>query len=166
MNWYCLHAKPRREENLVAYCRDQLELETFYPRLRQHRRIRRVWRTVTGPLFPRYAFCRFDPKISYRAVRYAKDAIGIVHFGGRPAVVADAVIEHLKSWAGETGDVIVAQPALQNGDPVEIIDGPMRGLSAVILRSSSDRERVEILLSLLQCEAQVVISRTQVRRVV
>ena len=165
MNWYCLHIKPRQEEKLVDYCREQLGLETFYPRLRQNKRIRRVWRNVTGPLFPRYAFCRFDIGLSYRAVRYAPNAIGVVHLGNRPSIVADGLIDQLKEWAGGNGEVITAPPAMKAGDPVEITTGPMQGLTAVILRTSSDRDRVEILLSLLQCEAQVVISRTQLRRV-
>lgn len=163
MNWYCVHTKPRREKTLVAYCQEQLGLEAFYPLLRQHRRIRRVMRSVSSPLFPRYAFCRYDPAISYRAVRYAPDALGVVQLGDQPTIVGDDLIEELKLWTGE-GAVI--ESTLQPGDPVEIVEGPMRGLTAVVMRAASDRDRVEILLSLLQNHAQVVISRTQIKRAV
>jgi transcriptional antiterminator RfaH len=142
-----------------------LRLETYFPRLRRQKTIRRVRRIVTSPLFPRYLFCRFDPSLHYRAVRYSPDVIDVVSFGERPALVDDAIITGLKSWAGEAVDVITVQPGLRPGDLVEITDGPMRGLEAVILHERSDRDRVAVLLSILECSAQVLISRAQLRRV-
>ena len=164
LSWYCLHTKPQKEAQVAAYCRENLQLETYFPRLRQYRTIRRVRRLVTAPLFPRYLFCRFDPATSYRAVRYAPDALDIVHFGERPAVVDDGLIANLQSWAGDALDIISIRPPLKPGDAVEIIDGPMRGLSATILYIQDDRDRVAILLSILQCGAQMTISRSQIQK--
>jgi len=161
MNWYCVHTRPLKEEQAAAFCRVTLGLETYYPRLKRQKTIRRVRRIVTGPLFPRYLFCHFDMALYYRAVRYAPEVIDVVSFGGKPAVVEDVLIEELRSWAGEAVDVITLQPSLRPGDRVEITDGPMRGLQAVILRGRDDRERVTVLLSILECRAQMMISRTQ-----
>jgi len=166
MNWYCVHTRPQKEEQAAGYCRETLGLETYYPRLRRQKTIRRVRRVVTGPLFPRYLFCRFDLAPHYRAVRYAPEVIDVVSFGGNPAVVEDALIEELRGWAGEGVDVITLQPSLRPGDRVEITDGPMRGLQAVILHGRDDRERVTVLLSILECRAQMMISRTQLARIV
>lgn len=165
MNWYCVHTKPQKEEQVAYYCRDTLHLETFYPRLRQYRTVRSSRRIVTGPLFPRYLFCRFDPAVSYRAVRYAPETVDLVHFGGALAVLKDSLISELKQWAGDAVDVITIRPDLRPGDSVEIIDGPLRGLPAVILYTNDERDRVAILLSLLQCGAQMTISRSKLRRV-
>ncbi len=165
MNWYCVHTRPQREEQAAGYYRETLGLETYYPRLRRQKTIRRVRRIVTGPLFPRYLFCRFDLAPHYRAVRYAPEVIDVVTFGGGPAVVEDALIEELRSWAGEGVDVITLQPSLRPGDRVEITDGPMRGLQAVILHGRDDRGRVTVLLSILECRAQMMISRTQLARI-
>jgi transcriptional antiterminator RfaH len=162
--WYCIHTRPQKEAQVAAYCQETLQLETYFPKLREHRTIRRVRRVVTVPLFPRYLFCRFDLAPSYRAVRYAPDAINVVHLGEKPAVVDDQLIEELRGWAGEALDVISIRPPLRPGDAVEIIDGPMRGLSAVILHSSDDRDRVAILLSILQHGAQMTISRSQIKK--
>lgn len=165
MNWYCVHTKPSKEAQAVAHLRTTLGLDTYFPRLKQQRTIRRLRRVVTRPLFPRYFFCRFDLSAGYRAVRYAPDVIDVVSSGEDPAVVADVIIAELKSWAGEAVDVITLGPGLQPGDLVEITDGPMRGLQAVILRQRSDRDRVAVLLSMLECGAQMIISRTQLARV-
>ncbi len=165
MNWYCVHTKPQRELQTATYIQEMLGLETYFPRLKQQKTIRRVRRIVVSPLFPRYLFCRFDPGFRYRAVRYSPDVIGVVSFGERPAVVDDAIIDELRDWAGEALDVITIQAGLRVGDRVEITDGPLRGLQAVILHERSDRDRVAVLLSLLECGAQMTISRSQLARV-
>ena len=127
MNWYCIHTRPLKETGVVTYLEEMLGLETYFPRLRRQKTIRRVRRVVTGPLFPRYLFCRFDLSDRYRAVRYAPEVIDVVSFGERPAVVDDAMIAELRNWAGEAVDVITIQPTLRPGDQVEITDGPCVG---------------------------------------
>jgi transcriptional antiterminator RfaH len=159
MNWYCLHTKPQRESQVESYCRHTLGVETYYPQLRVYRTIRRVRRLVVGPLFPRYFFCRFEPAHSFRAVRYAPESLGIVNVGGEPAIVADSLIAELRQWAGNTLDQCAVRPSLCSGDAVEITEGPLRGFSAVILRADDDRDRVAILLSLLNSGATTTIRR-------
>lgn len=163
MNWYCVHTKPQKEAQVAAYLKDTLNLETYYPRLREYRTIRRVRKLITAPLFSRYLFCRFDPSRDYRSVRYAPDAIDVVHGGSKPAIVQDPLIEELKKWAGEAFDIIAIKPPLRAGDQVQVTEGPLQGLPATILHTSEDQERVSILLSFLQSGAQMVVNRTQVR---
>lgn len=165
MNWFCVHTRPLKEAQIASYLREMLGLETYFPRLKRQKTIRRVKRVVVSPLFPRYLFCRFDLAARFRAVRYAPDVIDVVSFGDRPAVVGDAMIEELKGWAGEAVDIITIQPSLRPGDLVEITDGPMRGLQAVILHDRNDRDRVAVMLSILECGAQMTISRSQLARV-
>jgi len=161
MTWYCIHAKPKKEPRIARYLRDNLGLDTYFPRLRRQKTIRRVKRVVTEPLFPRYVFCRFDFAQTYRAVRYAPDVIDLVSFGAIPAPVDDALIDGLKSWAGEVVDVITLQPRLNPGDRVEITDGPLRGLQAVLVNQSTGRERVAVVLSILERNVQIMINRWQ-----
>jgi transcription antitermination factor NusG len=166
MNWYCVHTKPQKEHLVAAFLQENLGLETYFPRLRQQKTIRRVRRVVTSPLFPRYLFSRFDPSSHYRPVRYAPEMIDVVNFGGRPAVVGDSMIDELRIWAGEEVDLITLQPDFRPGDRVEIIDGPMRGLPAIILHSNNDSDRVAVLLSLLESSAHLHINRSQLARAV
>lgn len=166
MNWYCVYTRPRKEELVAIHCRDVLGLETYYPRLRRHKTIRRVRKEVEDPLFPRYFFCRFDLPLFYRAISYAPEALGLVKAAGEPATVAETIIDELKSWAGPAGDMFTLKPSLHAGDAVELIDGPMRGISATILRTSDDDDRVALLLSILECGAQMIVNRCQIRAVV
>ncbi len=165
MNWYCLHTRPLKEVHVESYCRGSLGLETYFPRIKQHRTIRRVRRVVVSPLFPRYLFVRFDPALSYRAARYCPEVINIVHNGNTPAIVEDSLINELKGWVDTELDNLSLRPSLRPGDPVQIVGGPMQGVSAVILRASDEQDRVTILLSILQHGAQLTLSRDQIERI-
>ncbi len=159
--WLCVHTRPRKEAGAEQYCRDVLGLDTYYPKLKRLKIIRRVKRSVIGPLFPRYFFCRLNLTRNFRAVQYAPQVLGVVGFGGRPTVVDDAIIHQLQQWAGETVDVVTVRPGLRAGDLVEISDGPLRGLQAIVLQEMSDRDRVAVLLSTLGCQARLIVSRSQ-----
>jgi transcriptional antiterminator RfaH len=163
VHWYCLHTKPQKEEPVASFCSAQLGLETYYPRLRQYRTIRRKRRLVIRPLFPRYLFCRFDAGDLFRAVSYAPDMVEIVSAGSTPTIVATDLIEGLKSWAGNEVDILTLQPAMRVGDQVEITNGPMRGLSGTILKESAESVRVTILLSFLLNGAHLNVERTDLR---
>lgn len=163
-SWYCVHTRPQGELRVASWLDNQLGLETYFPRLVRQKTIRRVEKVVTGPLFPRYLFCRFDIASHFRAVRFAPDVIDVVAFGGGPALVRDSIITELKTWAGDAIDHIVLQPEFRPGDPVQITAGPLRGLQAVILDGRTDRDRVAVLLSLLNCEARTVIDRGLIAR--
>lgn len=165
MPWYCLHTKPLKEAHVAAHCREPLGLETYFPQLRVYRSIRRVRRLVVGPLFPRYLFCRFDAGASYRAVRYAPDVLDIVHVGQAPVVVDDALIFSLRQWAGDALDESAILPTLRPGSRVEITDGPLRGLTAIIAHAQDGEDRVAILLTLLQHGTRMTISRDQLKAV-
>lgn len=164
VHWFCVYTKPQREAFVAAYCRETLGLEAYLPQVQQHRTIRRKRQLVTSPLFPRYLFCRFDINLSYRAVRYAPDALDLVHIGARPAMVDDGLVGELRSWAGGESEVITLESDLAVGDAVEVTDGPMRGLTATILQVDDARDRIALLLSILE-GAQLTLSRSQVRRV-
>jgi transcriptional antiterminator RfaH len=162
MDWYCIHTKPQKESAVEFYIRRELALETYYPRLKRQKTIRRVKRWIIGPLFPRYVFCRLDLDTHYRGVRYAPAAIDFVTFGERPTAIGDDVINELKGWAADAVDIITIQPRLKCGDIVEITDGPLQGLRAIVERDMTDRERVTILLSTLAYQARAVVTRSQV----
>lgn len=159
VNWYAIHTKPR-QETLAESGLQREGVETFHPKLCRKRTIRRVRKWTTGPLFPGYIFGRFDIRQSARLVKYATGVTNIVSFGGKPAVVEDAIIQTIRSHAQE--DVVTAQPQqFKPGDIVEIQEGPLRGLLGIFEREMSDRDRVVVLLDALAKGARVELSREQ-----
>jgi len=156
MNWYCIHTKPQRENYAAEQLAENLSLEVYFPRIRRQKIVRRMRRVVAEPLFPQYLFCRFDLLTEYRAVRYTREVTDVLNFGQNPAVVSDTLIEELKSWSC-AADQTSAEPIFSCGERVEIIDGPMQGLEAVIMRERRGGDRVAVLLSILGCDAQLTI---------
>ncbi len=166
MNWYCIHTKPKKEILVERYLNDELQLETYYPRLRRKKTIRRVRREVLEPLFPRYLFCRLSLADSFRAVTYGRDVIGVVTAGNQPIEVDAGIIQQLKEWAGVGEDIISFEPkALEKGDAVKITAGPMQGLEATFLQEATREERVAILLNLMNTDVQLNIDRDYIEAV-
>jgi len=163
MHWYALHTKPR-QETLAQSSLQREGLETFFPKLRRRRTIRRVRKWVTGALFPGYIFARFDAVQSGRLAKYANGVTNIVSFGGQPAIVEETIIAAIRAHADD--DVVTVQPVqFHPGDVVEIQVGPLRGLQGVVEREMSDHDRVIILLDTLAQGTRVQVSREQLERI-
>jgi transcriptional antiterminator RfaH len=96
IHWYAVHTKPRAEL-LAQRALDREHIQTFYPKLKQRKTIRRVRRWITSPLFPSYIFARFDLAQSGRLVQYANGVANLVSFGGKPAIVEDQLIHIVQS---------------------------------------------------------------------
>jgi transcriptional antiterminator RfaH len=162
MNWYAVHTKPR-QEHLAQTSLQREGVETFYPKLKRKKTIRRVRRWVVGPLFPSYIFAKFDLAQSGRLVKYANGVIKIVSFGGKPATVDQSIIDAVAAHCVEN-TVTIQPPALRPGDVVEIQEGPLRGLCGVFERELSGSERVVILLQSIAAAARVEVSREQLEK--
>jgi transcriptional antiterminator RfaH len=163
MNWYAVHTKPR-QESLAQTSLEREGIETFFPKLKRKRTIRRVRRWVTGALFPNYLFARFDSERSGRLVKYANGVINIVSFGGRPARVEDAILDEIRRRA--EADVVTLTPAtFQPGDRVEIQEGPLRGLQGIFRQELRGSQRVAIMLEMLQSSAVVQVNPDSLARV-
>lgn len=161
--WYAIHTKPRFE-SLVQTNLQREGIETFFPKLKTKRAIRRQFKWVTGPLFPCYIFARFEISRSNRLVKYANGVTNIVSFGGKPAAVEEAIILAILAHCEQ--DVVTIQPpTLRSGDAVEIQEGPFRGLQGIFEHELSGSERVSILLECLGKGARVEVSRGQLEKI-
>lgn len=162
MNWYAVHTKPRQESVAQTSLRRE-GVETFLPKLRQRRTIRRVRRWVTGPLFPSYLFARFEAEQSGRLVKYANGVTGIVSFGGKPAAVEETILAEIRARAKDEL-ITLPPPTFRTGDVVVIQDGPLRGLQAVFERPLTGPHRVAVLLKLITGQARAEVSLDSIAR--
>ncbi len=87
--WYAVCCKPRQE----AIAEENLLRQGFHvnlPRIRIRRHRRGQWIDAIEALFPRYLFIRIDPyRCNTAPVRSTRGVVGLVRFGGQPAVVPD-----------------------------------------------------------------------------
>jgi transcriptional antiterminator RfaH len=156
MDWYAVHTKPHQED-VAELNLQRLGVETFFPRLKQDKVLRRRRQSVTGPLFPGYLFARFNLDTHYRAVNYAQGVRRMVTFGAAPVSVAEEVIDSIKSRACD-GYVTMQPPSFKPGQVVRIHEGPLRGLEAVFEQEMSDHQRVVLLLQTLSYSARIVVN--------
>lgn len=113
-----------------------------------------------SPLFPGYLFVRFEAAALLAKVQLTRGVHRVVGFGEYATAVGDDVVALIRSRIGEDGFVRLAP--LRPGDPVQIMDGPLRSLEGIFERSSKSHDRVLILLAAIGCRAE--LPRTFVRK--
>ena len=131
--WFCLKSQPKHEHIAAAHLRQNSAVGVFLPRIRFKRATRQgtVW--VTEALFPGYLFARFDWQSTLRLVQHSRGVRGVVHFGERWPAIPEAIIRDLQQAVG-TEELRTIPENLKPGDEVEITEGAMRGLRAVVSR--------------------------------
>jgi transcriptional antiterminator RfaH len=159
LRWYAVQTKPKQESRADANLR-RWGLETLAPWLREPRRGASDAYSIV-PLFPGYIFSRFDASILLAKVRLTRGVRGVIGFGEYATPVDDAIVEIVRSRLGADGFVRVAEP--KPGDPVTIVDGPLRSLEGVFYSDLGGRDRVLILLTTLNAQVRVQVAKAFVR---
>ena len=159
--WFCLKTQPKREHLAATALRRQFGVECFSPRLRFRKMTQRgpVW--FIEAMFPGYLFAKFVYSEQHRAVEASHGIQGIVHFGDHLATLPENVVASLQSRVGEE-EIVTIDSSLKVGQPVEIIEGPFRGLEAVITRLLPAKERIRVLFELVGRSVEMEISTAQV----
>jgi transcriptional antiterminator RfaH len=162
--WYAVCCKPRQEavaeENLLRQ-----GFHVYLPRIRIRQRRRGQWTDAVEVLFPRYIFIRIDPlRRSTATVRSTRGVVGLVRFGGRPAVVPDAVMAALSQREDAASGLHQDnRPLFSSGEQVKLVDGPLTGMEGVFTQQDGDK-RVIVLLELLGKANKVSVSRDWIAR--
>ncbi len=162
--WYAVCCKPRREavaeENLLRQ-----GFHVYLPLIRIRQRRRGQWIDAVEVLFPLYIFIRLDPlRRSTATVRSTRGVVGLVRFGGQPAVVPDAVMEALlRREDAASGLHQDNRPLFSAGEASKLVGGPLTGMEGVFTQQDGDK-RVIVLLELLGKANQVSVNRDWIAR--
>jgi transcription antitermination factor NusG len=105
--------------------------ETFLPTYRDRRSWSDRIKEVKVPLFPGYAFCRFDPERRLPVLQ-VPGVMSIVSFGNRPEPVPEHEISAVRSVV-ETDLAVQPWPFLEIGQKVRISKGPLTGIEGFLL---------------------------------
>lgn len=156
LRWRVIRAKPK-SEHLAAHHLRAAGFEAFCPRLRHQKKTTRgpVW--YVEAMFPCYLFCRFSIKESLRHVvstAFVSSALTFMHDAGS---VPDEIIQSLRGEF-DAQELITVETQIEAGEAVDIIDGPMRGLSATVTRILPGRDRVRVLLEFIGGLQEIEVS--------
>lgn len=121
-------------------------------------RTKRSVELKTEFLFPGYIFVRSDGR--WRCLMGTWGLIGVITFGGEPAIVPDDIIDQLREREDLEGRVqLPPRPVsrFRPGQLVQVRSGPFEGKIG-IYEGSSTRERERILLDILGGRTTVLIA--------
>ena len=129
--WIVVRSKPRSEK--VAY-KEMVNknIEAYLPLLKERRKWsdRKKW--VEFPLFSSYLFARIDIKDSIFVLQ-TQGVNTVIKFGEKIAIVQDDVIRAMR-LAIEGGYQLEPTEYFVEGNLVEVIAGPMKGVSGIVAR--------------------------------
>ena len=159
--WFCVKTRPKHEKLSAHFLRSRVGLEVFSPVLRFQRATVSGRKWFEEALFPGYVFARFPWRSHYRLVASSMGVTKIVGFGGQPAVVHEGVIAELREFVRDN-EIIEISPEIAPGDEVTLLEGPFKGLRAVVTRVMPAKERVAVLLDLLGTQREVEVTADRV----
>ncbi|KPQ29174.1 MAG: transcription elongation factor/antiterminator RfaH [Marinobacter excellens HL-55] len=158
MAWYALQHKPAQGDRALQHLLNQ-DVSCYYPKI-EVEKIRAGKRSQKlEPLFPGYLFVNLeqtDPMWS--KLRSTRGVARIVGFSNKPAAISDEVIEHIKVSLVK----VAQQGGIKPGQPVELDEGPFKGISA-IFQAYDGEERAVVLVSFMQRQHQVKVALASVK---
>lgn len=103
------------------------------------------------PFFARYLFAYLDlSTVPLSSVNWSQGMVGVVSFGGQPAVVDERVIHWLKARLAQMDPANHHQGLpLTSGVHLRVAAGPLRGMQAVFDSRLSGEDRARVLIKLL-----------------
>jgi transcription antitermination factor NusG len=153
--WFALLVRTSREKtaNLLL---ENAGYECLVPVSKYMRRWSDRMKEVEVPLFPGYFFCRMD-RHNRLPVLMTPGVIQIVGVGKTPIPVAEEEIAAIQR-VGKSGLPTMPWPYLEVGHVVRIEEGPLRGLSGIVVKIKLGMKLV-LSVSLLQRSLAVEIDR-------
>ncbi len=143
-NWYVLMVRSNHEKR-IAQGLDYRGIEHFLPCYRsvRHWKDRRV--TLELPLFPGYLFVRMSLAERLRALTIPQ-VFSLVGTGSSPSPMAEAEIDSIKR--GVAHGKVEPYPYLRVGEQVVVTQGPMCGITGILVRQQSNTRVVVSIQSI------------------
>jgi transcription antitermination factor NusG len=159
VGWFAVWTRSRHEDHV----RLQLErkgMEVFLPTIARWSRWKDRKKKIDWPLFPGYCFVRIDP-VKTLAVLTCKGAVRIVSSEGKPAAIPDLEIEGIRTLV-ESELHYDPCPLIKVGTKVDVISGPLKGVSGLLVRKGT-HARLVLSVNLIGQGVSVQVDAADVR---
>jgi len=153
--WFAILAKSMREKS-ASLLLENAGYECYVPTSKYTRQWSDRTKEVEVPLFPGYFFCRMNPS-NRLPVLMTPGVIQIVGVGKTPIPVEEEEIAAIQR-VGKSGLSTMPWPYIEIGHMARIEDGPLRGLTGIVVKIKSGMKLV-LSVSLLQRSVAVEIER-------
>jgi transcription antitermination factor NusG len=153
LRWYAVRVRTRFEGVATTHLNER-GFEAFLPSYKVRRRWSDRVKTLQLPLFPGYLFCRTD----LRSRLPIMTVPGFLHFVGSgpgPTPINDSEIDSIRIVT-EQSHKYHPWPYSSVGQPVKVVNGPLRGLHGIMVEMRNERH-VLVSVTLLQRSVLVAI---------
>ncbi|WP_148863390.1 transcription/translation regulatory transformer protein RfaH [Marinobacter fonticola] len=159
MTWYVLQHKPNQGDRAVEHLQNQ-DVACFYPKIEVEKIKNGKRAKKLEPLFPGYIFFKMDPSDpSWAKLRSTRGVLRVVAFSNKPSPIEDSVITQIKRGM----QAIAEQGGIKPGQPVNIEDGPFKGLNA-IFQTYDGETRAIVLIEFMQSQQRVRVPVSAIKR--
>jgi transcriptional antiterminator RfaH len=163
LQWYVLRSRPNKEMILWRELSAR-GLECFYPHLRV-RPVNPRSHTVR-PYFPGYLFLYIDmEKVGPATFQWMPFSSGLLAFDGVPATVPHNLVHAIRRHVEQINEAGGEQlTSLKRGDTVTVRGGPFDSYEAIFDARLPGRDRVRVLLKLLQVNLELPLSQIEKKK--
>src|SRR6266849_9608317 len=154
--WFAILARTGREKTATLLL-ENAGYECFLPVSKCMRRWSDRMKEFDVPLFPGYLFCRMNPH-NRLPVLMTPGVIQIVGVGKTPIPVGEEEIAAIQR-VGKSAISMMPWPYLEVGHVARIEDGPLRGMTGIVIKIKSGLKLV-LSVNLLQRSVAVEIDRS------
>lgn len=154
--WFAIMVRASREKYAANFL-EGAGYKCFLPLGKVIRRWSDRTKISEAPLFPGYFFCRMDP-CDRLPVLMTPGVIQIVGIGKTPTPVNEGEIAAIQRLT-ESGLSTMPCPYMQVGSVARIEEGPLRGLTGIVIKIKSELKLV-LSVNLLQRSVAVEIDRS------
>ena len=130
-NWYVLYTKSRCEKKVADYL-SKRNVENYCPLNRVYRQWSDRLKIVTEPLFNSYVFIHTCQEELNVIKNLSNNIVNVVYWLGKPAVIRNEEIEHIRYFLNEYSNVILEKQPVKMNEMVRIIKGPFRNLEGTV----------------------------------
>jgi transcriptional antiterminator NusG len=158
--WYAIWTRSRHEQVV----RDQLQqkhIDAFLPTITRWSRWKDRKKKIDWPLFPGYCFARFDADDALPVLK-CTGVVNIVGFEGKLAPIPDIEVESIRMLIGSELQYDPC-PLIQEGEMVEVVHGPLRGVVGRLVRKDAPRARLVLSVDLIGQAVSVEVDAADVK---
>jgi transcriptional antiterminator NusG len=160
IRWFALWTRSRHEQ-VVREQLAQKQIEAFLPTVTRWSRWKDRKKKIDWPLFPGYCFARFDPRERLPVLKCA-GVVNIISFeGGEPAAIPEHEINGIRQLV-ESDLAFDPCPMIREGMMVEVVHGPLKGVSGRLLRKN-EKARLVLSVDLIGQAVSVEVDAADVR---
>ena len=152
-NWYVVQTKSNQEEKVIFYL-TQKGISTYSPKIKGYiykglKRFEKI-----KPLFPGYIFAQCERKEVYHLC-WTRGVKKVLWKNTQPQPISSELIYSIKHL--ESKDGLIRKEKFKKNDLLMIKSGPFKDILAIFDHWASDKQRVCLLLNLINAQIRVTV---------